>query len=66
MSKFQEIINGYKNLIWEKPEIEKLAMDRAVICSECPENKNNVCNICKCPLISKTRSEYSRCPKNLW
>ncbi len=66
MSKFKEIINGWSNVIWEKPEVEKIAMDRAVICGNCPENINNVCNICKCPLISKTRSEYSRCPNGLW
>ena len=66
MSKLSNIISGYKNLIWEKPEIEKLAMDRALVCGECSDNINNVCNICKCPLISKTRSEFSHCPKNLW
>lgn len=66
MSKLKEIISGWSNVIWENPRIEKIAMDRAIICSECPENKNNICNICKCPLISKTRSEYSKCPQAKW
>lgn len=66
MSKFQEIISGYKNLIWENPEIEKLAMDRALVCSTCPHNIDNKCKICGCFLIAKCRSEYSRCPKGLW
>lgn len=66
MSKLQEILNGWKNVIWEKPEIEKIAMDRAVICSSCDKNINNTCDACGCPLIAKTRSEYSKCPKGKW
>lgn len=66
MSKFQEIINGYKNLIWENPEIEKLAMDRALVCSTCPSNVDNKCKICGCFIPAKCHSEYSRCPKGLW
>lgn len=66
MSKLQEILNGWKNVIWEKPEIEKLAMDRALVCSNCFYNVNNICTSCGCPLIAKTRSEYSKCPLNKW
>jgi len=66
MNKLQEILSGWKNVIWEKPEIEKLAMDRAVICSSCDKNINNTCNVCGCPLIAKTRSEYSKCPEGKW
>lgn len=70
MSKFQEIINGYKNLIWENPEIEKLAHDRALICAECDININNFCNTekggCGCFIPAKCHSEYSKCPKGKW
>jgi rRNA maturation endonuclease Nob1 len=66
MSKLQEILNGWKNVIWEKSEIEKLAMNRAVICSSCDKNVDNVCQSCGCPLIAKTRSEYSKCPEGKW
>lgn len=66
MSKLQEILSGWKNVIWEKPEIEKLAMDRAVICSSCDKNVNNICQVCGCPLMAKTRSEYSKCPDGKW
>lgn len=66
MSKLQEILSGWKNVIWEKPEIEKLAMDRAVICSSCDKNVNNICQVCGCPLVAKTRSEYSKCPDGKW
>lgn len=41
-------------------------MDRATICSTCVDNINNTCGLCGCPLIAKTRSEFSKCPKGLW
>jgi len=66
MSKLQEILSGWKNVIWEKPEIEKIAMDRALICSYCDKNVNSVCQSCGCPLVAKTRSEYSKCPEGKW
>ena len=66
MSKLKEILSGWSNVIWSKPEIEKKAMDRAIICAECPYNRDNVCEKCGCPLIAKTRSEYSKCPEEKW
>lgn len=66
MSKFTEIINGFKNLVWEDPKIEKLATDRALICSDCPSNVDNRCKECGCFLIAKVRSEYSKCPLSKW
>lgn len=66
MSKLKEILSGWSNVIWENPRIEKIAMDRAVICSECIYNVQNKCSQCSCPLIAKTRSEYSKCPMNKW
>ncbi len=66
MSKLQEILSGWKNVIWSRPEIEKIAMDRAVVCSNCFYNVNNTCSECGCPLIAKTRSEYSKCPMQKW
>jgi hypothetical protein len=66
MGKLSEIIDGFKNLVWENPRIEKIAMDRAVICSDCIYNVQNTCSQCGCFLIAKTRSEYSKCPMNKW
>lgn len=66
MSKLLNIIDGWKNVIWENPRIEKLAMDRAVICGDCFYNVNNTCTRCGCPLVAKTRSEYSKCPMSKW
>lgn len=66
MSKLKEILNGWSNVVWPNPKVEKLAMDRALICAECPSNKDNICGECGCPLIAKTRSEYSTCPLGKW
>ena len=66
MSKLKEILNGWTNVIWEKPEVEKIAMDRAIVCSTCDKNVNNTCKSCGCFLIAKTRSEYSTCPEGKW
>lgn len=66
MSKFKEITNGFKNLIWENPRVEKIAMDRAVICGTCDKNINGKCQLCGCILVAKIRSEYSKCPQSLW
>lgn len=66
MSKLTEILSGFKNLVWEDPRIEKIAIDRALICGECPSNINNQCKECGCFLIAKTRSEYSKCPLGKW
>lgn len=66
MNKFKEIINGWSNVIWEKPEVEKMAMDRALVCSTCLSNVDNKCKECGCFLVAKTRSEYSKCPLSKW
>jgi hypothetical protein len=88
-----EILEGWKNVIFTDPEVEKIAKARAEICAECEFNVNNVCSSavqgeveadffykkhnkeykkgdivsgCKCPLIAKTRSMQSQCPRNKW
>jgi hypothetical protein len=63
---FKEIIEGWGNYIFPDPEVEKIAKERALICSECPNNKLGICSECGCPLISKTRSINSKCPINKW
>jgi hypothetical protein len=66
MGKLQEILSGWGNLIWENPRIEKIAMDRAVICSSCDKNVNGKCNLCGCIIAAKCRSEFSKCPASKW
>jgi hypothetical protein len=70
MSKLKDIIQGWSNVIWENPEIEALALERATVCSTCPTNINNVCSSsmggCGCPIIAATRAPYKKCPKGRW
>lgn len=92
-NKLNEIFQGWKNLIFEDPKIEKIAKARAEICASCEFNIKNKCSSsvegeveedffykkenkfykkgdivkgCKCPLIAKTRSLESQCPRNKW
>ena len=65
-NKLNIIINGWKNYIFENEEVEKEAIRRAEICSQCDYNWSNVCGQCGCLLPVKTRSEKSKCPLNKW
>ena len=65
-SKFQRIVDGWKNLIVRDPQIEELALSRAKFCAVCSKNKYNVCTICNCPLPAKTRSPEEKCDRGLW
>ncbi len=65
-SKFDEIVSGWKNVIFKDKDVEKMANERALICAGCPFNVNNICQECGCPLVAKTRSPQSKCPKNKW
>jgi hypothetical protein len=67
VSKFEEIINGWKNLVFRDPRVEKEARLRAEVCSNCSFlNKNNTCKICGCYIPAKVRSMQSKCPKKKW
>lgn len=79
MSKLKNILNGWSNYVFQSPEIEKLAKDRAVHCSTCPLNVNNTCSKkttvlhdntltsgCGCPLAGLLRSEESKCVLGKW
>ena len=65
-NKLKEIYQGWKNLVWKDPEIEKIAKERALICARCPFNVDNKCNKCGCYLPAKTRSINSKCPDGKW
>tara|TARA_B100000287_G_C20398151_1_gene688501 strand:- start:310 stop:531 length:222 start_codon:yes stop_codon:yes gene_type:complete len=66
MNKLESIINGWKNYIFENKEVEKIANQRAIICSKCDYNYLNICGQCGCMLPVKTRSLTSKCPLNKW
>mgnify|MGYP003134831212 FL=1 len=66
MSKFKEIIDGWKYTIFPNETVEDMAIKRAEICASCEHNVNNKCTQCGCFLVAKTRSPKSTCPKNKW
>ena len=77
----KEILTGWKNYLDKSDVTETLALQRSVICAACPHAKQGkllvfikdkvteiqgaYCNICKCPLSAKVRSN-DICPKNKW
>jgi hypothetical protein len=62
----KNILNGYSNLAFKTPEIEKMAIERAEICVKCEHNKNKWCNMCGCYLPAKIRSRVETCKLKLW
>ena len=77
----QNILTGWKNYLDKTEVTESLAQQRATLCAACPHARQGklltfikdslttiegaYCNICKCPLSAKVRSNDT-CPKNKW
>ena len=71
-------VDGWVNVVKKSPAVEMVATVRIDICNKCEHKKNagveisgkvigiDYCGICKCPIISKTRSMAERCPANKW
>ena len=64
--KLAQIIEGWENVIFEDPEVEKIAKYRALRCATCDFNKLNFCTKCTCPIIAATRSMDKDCPIGRW
>jgi len=72
--KIGNILEGWKNLIWANPQVEKIAKTRLEICGECPKRSNypqettlkSTCTECGCIIEAKTRSINSVCPLGKW
>lgn len=63
------IIQGWINVVLDlisDLKYKKYFNERMEICNECTHNKHNICSLCHCPLISKTKSEDSSCPLKYW
>lgn len=61
--KLASIIDGFSNYIWPNPEVEKIALERADICSQCNLNSQNWCVDCGCFVPAKIRSLDETCHK---
>jgi hypothetical protein len=66
VEKAASIAEGWKNVIWSSPAVREMAARRAVICVDCPSNKNNVCVQCGCWIPAKARSTREACPLSKW
>lgn len=74
------IIEGWKNTVFKKPDVEEVATARMEICNKCVKQSVNAkaisgyssvrpdihCVECGCPLMSKTRALSASCPLNKW
>ncbi len=76
MSKLKQILEGWKNLAIKDEEVEKIALPRLEICSQCEQNSSypeeltlmSYCKGCGCNLNAKTRCVGCKCPEpfNKW
>ena len=69
MSQLTEIYEGWKNYVFQDPQVEEIAKKRIAICvtNECKKFKSNKsCAMCGCYMPAKTRSKKSKCPLNKW
>ena len=78
----KNILNGWQNFILKSEVTETMAEHRAGHCIVCPEFKEGkllamikddfkevegyYCNLCKCPISAKIRSEKETCDLNKW
>ena len=69
MSQLSEIYDGWKNYVFQDPQIEELAKKRIAICvtNECGKFKvNKSCAMCGCFMPAKVRSLRSKCMLKKW
>ena len=67
MSQLTEIYDGWKNYVFQDPQIEELAKKRIAICITCEKlQSNNRCALCGCYMPAKVRSKRSKCSLNKW
>ena len=62
---FNEIIDGWKNLLFKDDSVEQIAKSRIAICCNCEHLTNrNTCDLCGCYMPAKTRNISSSCSMN--
>ena len=80
--RLSQILSGWINYFGESKEVKKLARKRALVCAECTHAKHMkvlsfledevkeieamACELCKCPLSAKIRSQDSKCDLGKW
>ena len=68
INQVQEIVNGWKNLIFQNPVSEEIGEKRSQVCIVCINYKSQTkrCGICNCYVPAAVRSAKKRCPKGKW
>jgi len=79
MSKLREIFDGYKNLLFENEQVERLAEARLKECEKCKNldnfeltimgKKNKMylhCKLCICYVPAMLRSPTKKCKAGKW
>lgn len=65
-----DIFQGWKNLVFEDKNIERIAIPRISICSTCLTRTDGWCDKqkggCGCFIEAKARCIECKCPKGLW
>lgn len=82
LQKLHNILQGWKNYVFESKEIESMAKSRAIECAKCDnavygwvaafvddglkDIQGLKCGLCDCPLSGLLRSPESQCKENKW
>lgn len=68
MDELNELISGWKNIIFKNPTTEELGKKRLVKCITCQHyNKNSKrCKLCGCFVQVAVRSIPKKCPVGKW
>ena len=82
VQKINNILIGWKNVVFESKEIEQMARSRAIKCAKCEhavtgwiavmiedsieDIEGLKCGKCDCPLSALLRSPDSKCKLNKW
>jgi len=73
----EQILEGFRNSVFKRKDIEDVAQARYAVCLSCPlldqegskclvPGTHPCCSGCGCSLHFKTRSLSSSCPENKW
>jgi hypothetical protein len=65
---FNQIVEGWKNLIVKNPEVEEIAKERLKTCLDCFHLKKTTqtCRFCHCFMPAAVRVKDKRCPMGKW
>ena len=62
-----EIYEGWKNLVFDNPDVREEAKRRMAICVACDKfRKTKTCTLCGCYMPAKVRNLKMKCLINKW